>query len=140
MAKSFKVMIVTPEQTAYEGDVISATIPGMAGYIGIWANHAPLVAAVVPGLVSLKIDAIGNAKYFSVGTGFLEISDNVVNLMTDTCELGDEVDVPRAEDALARARERLASIEADLDRERARLAVSRAQARLNANKHYQRFR
>ena len=45
MAKSFKVVIVTPDHTAYEGDAVSATIPGLAGYIGIWANHAPLVAA-----------------------------------------------------------------------------------------------
>ena len=34
MAKSFKVLIVTPEKTAYEGDAVSATIPGLAGYLG----------------------------------------------------------------------------------------------------------
>jgi len=135
MAKSFKVLIVTPDKTAFEGEAISAVIPGQAGYIGVWANHAALVAAVAPGLVTLKVDEVGSEKYFSVGVGFVEISDNVVNLMTDTCEVGDEVDVPRAEEALARARERLTSMEMDLDRERARLAVSRAQARIKANKH-----
>jgi len=135
MAKSFKVVIVTPDQTAFEGDAISATIPGLAGYIGVWANHAPLVGAVAPGLVERKIDEAGREKYFSVGTGFVEISDNVVNLMTDTCEAGEEIDVVRAEDALERARQRLASMEADLDRERARLAISRAQARIAANNH-----
>jgi len=135
MAKSFKVMIVTPDKTAYEGDAIAATIPGLAGYLGVWANHAPLVAAVAPGLVQLKINEAGSEKYFSVGTGFVEISDNVVNLMTDTCEIGEEVDVPRAEEALERARRRLTSMQMDLDRERARLSVSRAQARISANKH-----
>jgi len=135
MAKSFKVMIVTPDNTAFEGDAISATIPGAAGYIGVWANHAPLVAAVVPGLVSLKIDEAGSEKYLSVGAGFVEISDNVVNLMTDTCEMGEEIDVVRAEEALERARERLVSMERDLDRERARLSVSRAQARISAKRH-----
>ena len=135
MAKSFKVVIVTPDKTAYEGDAISATIPGLAGYIGVWANHAPLVGAVAPGLVGLKIDEAGSEKYFSVGTGFVEISDNVVNLMTDTCEIGEEIDVVRAEEALERARERLTSMQMDLDRERARMAVSRAQARISANKH-----
>ena len=49
MAKPFKVQIVTPDKTAYEGEAVSATIPGLAGYLGVWANHAPLVAAVVPG-------------------------------------------------------------------------------------------
>ncbi len=83
----------------------------------------------------MKIDEAGSEKYLSVGAGFVEISDNVVNLMTDTCEMGEEIDVVRAEEALERARQRLASVERDLDRERARLAVSRAQARISAKRH-----
>ncbi len=134
MAKSFKVMIVTPDKTAYEGDAVSATIPGLAGYLGIWANHAPLVGAVVPGMVTLRLDDAGNTKFLSVGTGFVEISDNVVNLMVETCELSDEIDVDRAKKALERARKRLAGMEKDLDRERARLAMARAEARIKANK------
>jgi F-type H+-transporting ATPase subunit epsilon len=135
MAKRFKVVIVTPDHTAFEGESISATIPGLGGYLGIWANHAPLVAAVAPGLVELKTDDLGSAKFFSVGMGFVEVSDNVVNLMVDTWEAGEEIDVKRAEEALARARQRLTSMSADLDRERARLAASRAKARLSAEKH-----
>ena len=134
MAKSFKVQIVTPDKTAYEGDAVSATIPGLAGYLGVWANHAPLVAAVVPGVVTLRLDEAGSMRYLAVGTGFVEISDNVVNLMTETCELASEIDVERAEESLARARQRLADMESDLDRERARLALSRAQARVSAAK------
>jgi F-type H+-transporting ATPase subunit epsilon len=134
MAKSFKVIIVTPDKTAYEGDAVSATIPGLAGYLGIWANHAPLVAAVVPGMVTLRLDDAGSMRYLSVGTGFVEISDNVVNLMTETCESSEEIDVERAEEALERARKRLTDMEKDLDRERARLALARAKARVDATK------
>jgi F-type H+-transporting ATPase subunit epsilon len=132
MAKSFKVMIVTPDKTAYEGDAVSATIPGLAGYLGIWADHAPLVGAVVPGMVTLRIDDAGNTKFLAVGTGFVEISENVVNLMTETCELSGEIDVDRAEKALERARKRLTDMEKDLDRERARLSGARAEARVKA--------
>ena len=134
MAKSFKVIIVTPDKTAYEGEAVSATIPGLVGYIGIWANHAPLVAAVIPGMVTLKLDDSGNTKFLAVGTGFVEISDNVVNLMTETCEASDEIDVDRAQKALERARKRLTDMEKDLDRERARLALARAEARVKATK------
>jgi F-type H+-transporting ATPase subunit epsilon len=134
MAKSFKVMIVTPDKTAYEGDAVSAIIPGLAGYLGVWANHAPLVGAVAPGVVFLRIDDAGSEKHFSVGTGFVEISDNVVNVMTDTCELASEIDKIRAQEALDRARGRLKSMETDLDRERARLSVSRAEARIKASR------
>lgn len=132
MAKSFKVVIVTPDRTAFEGEAVSATIPGSAGYLGVWANHAPLVAAVRPGLVTLRLDEAGNEQRLAVGGGFVEISDNVVNLMIDTCELAGEIDVARAQKALERARARLVGVEMDLDRERARLAQDRAQARLRA--------
>ena len=128
MAKSFKVVITTPDEEAWTGEAVSATIPGLAGYLGVWANHAPLVAALVPGIVTLRTDDMGNEQRLAVGAGFVEVSDNVVNVMTDTCELGQAIDVRRAEEALERARERLASMEADLDRERARLAKARAQA------------
>ena len=80
MAKSFKVMIVTPDKTAYEGDVVSATIPGLAGYLGIWANHAPLVAAVVPGVVTLRIDDAGSEQRLAVGGGFVEVSDTFARI------------------------------------------------------------
>ena len=132
MAKSFKVMIVTPDKTAYEGDAVSMTIPGLGGYLGVWADHAPLVGAVAPGMVTLRLDDAGNTKFLAVGTGFVEISDNVVNLMTETCEMSHEIDVDRAQKALERARRRLAGMEKDLDRERARLALARAEARLKA--------
>ncbi len=42
MAKSFKVSIVTAEQTLLETESVSLTVPSIAGYLGIWANHAPL--------------------------------------------------------------------------------------------------
>ena len=134
MAKSFKVVIVTPDHTAFEGDSVSAVIPGLAGYIGIWANHAPLVAATVPGVVTLRNDDLGNEQKLAVGAGFVEVSDNVVNLMVDTCEEAGEIDVERAKKALERARGRLNGMESELDRERARLAVSRAEARVRATK------
>lgn len=132
MAKSFKVVIVTPDHTAFEGESVSVTIPGLAGYLGIWANHAPLVAATIPGVVTLRKDDAGNELTFAVGTGFLEVSDNVVNLMVDTCEQSGEIDVDRAKKALERARTRLQKMEKDLDRERARMAAARAEARVRA--------
>lgn len=135
MARTFKVVIVTPDKTAYEGESVSAVIPGLAGYIGVWANHAPLVAAVAPGVVTLKHDDAGNELRMAVGTGFVEISDNVVNLMVETCETVGEIDVARAEKALERARGRLTDMQAEIDRERARMALARAEARLKAAKN-----
>jgi F-type H+-transporting ATPase subunit epsilon len=134
MAKSFTISIVTPEKIAFESEVVSVILPGSEGYLGIWANHAPLVSGVEPGIVTLKLDDAGTMKYLSVTNGFVEVSNNTVNLMVDSSEDAGEIDVARAQESLERARERLKSVETTIDRERAALAAERARARLRAAK------
>ena len=46
--KSLKVNIVTPEKIAWEAEAVSLTLPGSQGYLGVWANHGPLVTVLVP--------------------------------------------------------------------------------------------
>ncbi|MBA4378745.1 MAG: F0F1 ATP synthase subunit epsilon, partial [Gemmatimonas sp.] len=89
MANSFKVTITTAEQQLLETDSVSLTLPGIAGYLGIWANHAPLVTALVPGVVTLHhddSDAAGSTSHFAVSRGFVEVADNRVSVMVDSCE------------------------------------------------------
>lgn len=132
MAKSFMVNIITPERTVFEVEATSVVIPGSEGYLGIWANHAPLVTGVLPGVVTL-VQADGEKEvYLSVSGGFLEVSRNTVNIMCDTCETAGEIDIDRAKAAIARAKERLHSHDQAIDQERARKAVERAEARLHA--------
>ena len=132
MAKSFKVNIVTPEKTAFEAEAESVILPGSEGYLGIWANHAPLVTGILPGVVTIKEATSGRTRFMSVSGGFLEVSDNVVNIMSDSCEEAGEIDRDRAKVALERAKERLRSTGSEVDKERARLALERAQARIHA--------
>ncbi len=132
MAKSFKVIMVTPEKTAFEQDAVSVILPGSEGYLGIWANHAPLVTGLMPGVVEIKVDDAGNTKFMSVGGGFVEISNNMVNVMCDTCEESSEIDADRAKTALDRARALLKAHEDGTDLDRARMAVERAEARMRA--------
>ncbi len=134
MAKPFTISIVTPEKEAFASDVVSVILPGSEGYLGIWANHAPLVSGVEPGIVALKLNDAGAMKYLSVSSGFVEVSGNTVNLMVDSSEDAGEIDVARAQESLERARERLKSVETTIDRERAALAAERARARLRAAK------
>lgn len=131
MAKSFKVSIVTAEQTLLETDAVSLTVPGIAGYLGILADHAPLVTALVPGTLTLKESEGGPASVFAVSNGFLEVARNQVSVMVDSCEPAPDIDVTRAEQALERAKERLAHRdEGKVDVTRAEAALARAKARL----------
>jgi len=128
--KAFKVNIVTPEKVAWEAEAVSVILPGSDGYLGIWANHAPLVTGLLPGVISIKLDESGSARYLACSGGFLEVSHNEVNIMIDACEEADAIDVDRARAALERAKERLSSRDAEVDKERAMIARDRAEARL----------
>jgi F-type H+-transporting ATPase subunit epsilon len=130
--KSLKVNIVTPEKVAWEAEAVSVTIPGSEGYLGVWANHAPLVTGLQPGVLTIRIDDAGSTRYMACSGGFVEISANTVNIMTDSCEEAGEIDVDRARAALDRAKERLASGTGEVDVDRAMLARERAEARIEA--------
>ena len=130
--KSLKVNIVTPEKIAWEAEAVSVTLPGSDGYLGVWAHHAPLVTGLVPGAITIKLSDAGPTKLMACGGGFVEISANTVNIMSDTCEDAGEIDADRAKAALARAKDRIAQAAHDvaIDRDRAKLALERAEARL----------
>ena len=61
----------------------------------------------------------------------MEIKDNVITVVTPNCELPEEIDVERAKRAKARAEERLASKNAEIDFHRAELALQRSLLRLD---------
>jgi F-type H+-transporting ATPase subunit epsilon len=128
--KPFKVNIVTPEKVAWEAEAVSVILPGSLGYLGIWADHAPLVTGLEPGVVTIRLDESGTTRYMACSGGFVEVSRNTVNVMTDTCEEAGQIDGDRARAALARAKERLLSRDPEIDKERALLARQRAEARL----------
>ncbi len=135
MPKHFKVAIVTPEKTAFEAEAVSVNLPGSEGYLGVWADHAPLVTALVPGVVTVREHERGNAGdavFLAVSGGFVEIAHNEVIVLSDTCEHAGEIDLERARKARDRATARLRAPEPGIDIERARAAAERAEARLRA--------
>ncbi|HOX26805.1 MAG TPA: ATP synthase F1 subunit epsilon [Candidatus Krumholzibacteria bacterium] len=128
--KSFQVNIVTPERVVWAAGAVSVTLPGSEGYLGIWADHAPLVTIVVPGVITIKLDDTGRTQLLACSGGFAEISRNTVNVMTDSCEEAGQIDAARAKAAYERARERLRSADSTIDRESVLQAKERAEARL----------
>ena len=131
MPKTFKLMLATPEGWAARDDAESLTVPGVDGYLGILANHAPLMTAVGIGCLTYR-DSAGYDHIFAVTDGFLEVSKNVVTIIADTAELAENIDIGRAKSALERAKQRLeeASTNPDIDVERARAAYRRALNRI----------
>ncbi len=125
----YKLSVVTPEKVVYESDVTSIVAPGMVGYLGIMTNHAPIITALAPGKLKIT-DAEGKEINLVLTGGFLENSNNSCTILADAAEFAGEIDLDRAQDALNRARQRIANAAGEIDVGRAREAIERAKARI----------
>ena len=128
--KSFKLEIVTPERIVLTQDATSVVVPGSEGSLGILANHAPLMAELTVGEVKIR-DAEDREQRLAISGGFMEVASNTVRILADTAEKAEEIDIQRAEEALARARERLKAADSNIDLIRAETALKRALTRLH---------
>ena len=120
--------MVTAERLLFSGEVDSVVAPGTAGELGILPHHAPLLTTLRPG--ELRIMQGGQEQSIAVTGGFLEVLDNRVTILADAAEQADEIVLERAEEAMRRAEERIASRDADMDLEQALGALRRAQVRV----------
>ncbi|NUT40943.1 MAG: F0F1 ATP synthase subunit epsilon [Thermoactinospora sp.] len=128
MAK-LRVGVVSPEREIWSGEADMVIAKTVEGEIGILPRHAPVLGVLVEGGI-LKVKREGESDLVAaVHGGFISVADNEVSVLAEVAELGSEVDVAAARDALTRAQ---ASIEANQDDADAAIEVKRAQARLRA--------
>lgn len=102
--------LVSPERQLFSGDVDQVDLPGLEGDVGILADHAPLVTALRPGLVTIHHD--GAHEVMVVIGGFAEVSPTGLTILADRAAPRDSfdaaalaADVRRAEESLAAATE-----------------------------------
>ena len=122
------VEIITPDGPIFTADGVSLVVAHATdGEFGM-KNHLPLAASLVVDPVRIKLP--NDEIKVAVFGGFLEMQDNVVNIVAPLAELAETIDVARAQAAKKRAEERLANRTADIDVDRAKLALHRALVRL----------
>jgi F-type H+-transporting ATPase subunit epsilon len=126
---TFLLELVTPERVLLSERVRSVRAPGIEGSFGVLAGHAPFMTALTVGLIKVEHEN-GDLEYIATSGGFLEVNPQKVIILADTAERAEDIDIARAEAAVARAREQLAS-GAAVDYEEARKALARALNRLN---------
>lgn len=126
---SMLLEIITAERQVFGDDVDLVVAPGADGELGILPHHAPLMTMLQPGEILIRKD--GEDTFLVVTGGFMEVIGNKVTILADAAERSEEIDEARAQQAVERAQERVASQETDLEMERALGAMRRAQVRLN---------
>ena len=128
MSTTMTLDILTPERSVccVEAEIVIAR--ALDGELGILPNHAPLVVAL--DIAPLRYRKDGVEHFVAVASGFMEVKDNRVSILTPSAETESEIDFVRAESAKERAERRLAEHAPETDVRRAELALRRALMRL----------
>ena len=125
---ALQVELVSPERIVYEGEAVLVIARTTDGEIGFQAGHVPFVGNLVPSVVRIALEP-GGIQHIAVHSGFIEVSNDHVTLLSDVAELAQDIDVARATAAKDRAE---AAIRTDADNADAIGALGRAEARLLA--------
>lgn len=96
-----RVKLVTPERVLFEHTVEAVELPAKNGYFEVLYGHAPLVAELGAGDVTLHGTPEGTQRY-NVNWGFVEVLPERVTILATDALKPAEIDVPRAEEQLAR--------------------------------------
>ena len=129
MAEKFKLSIVTPDREFFNEEAEMVEFNTTEGEIGVYAGHAPLTVIVKPGILTVtQGETVRNA---ALHAGFVQILPDEVTILAEIIEWPEEIDQERAEAARQRAEERLAGRDANIDLDRAQVALMRAVTRIN---------
>jgi F-type H+-transporting ATPase subunit epsilon len=131
VAEFFEIEIATPQRLLAREKAIRAQIPAKDGYIGVLPDHAALLSEL--GIGAMTYTTPDDQRFsLAVQGGFLEIYNNVVRVLTDVAEKAQEIDVGAAEKDLKQAQEAMINPALGIDIASALIAVSHAQARIDA--------
>ena len=118
-----KVALVSAERSIWEGTAKSVVAKTPDGEIGILPGHSPVLALLLD--APLRIETTDGTKVLvAVHGGFFSVDSDQVNVIAETAELAEEIDVERAKAALERAKA-AANGEDDPEAQAARRAETR---------------
>lgn len=136
--------ILTPEKLLYTSQsVVSVTLPSEIAVLTIYNDHAPLVSHLIPGELLIE-EADGTHLSFVISTGVVIVKPgDRIELLVETAEKTEDIDVKRAEEAVRKAEklllekeiidsEEFAQIEAKMLKELARVNAGLERAKRHA--------
>tara|TARA_Y100001933_G_scaffold154311_1_gene152644 strand:- start:91 stop:495 length:405 start_codon:yes stop_codon:yes gene_type:complete len=132
---TISLKVLAPNKNVFEGEAEEVILPSTTGQLGVLPGHISLVTAIDIGVLRLR----SNSKWVSIALmgGFAEIESDEVTVLVNSAELGSQVNIKDAEEALNNANEelnKLSGTENSSDKIKATNEVSKAKARIQASK------
>lgn len=133
MAKTFRLVIITPFGRYLEGDAEFLQARNNKYSMGITAGHSPLISTISIGKIKIRVN--GQEYQYACGGGIIEVEKEKVTLILNSIERSDEIDINRAKAAKQRAEERLENKDDDIDIARAKASLMRAIVRIDVSEN-----
>ena len=80
----FRLQIVTSQTTVFDEPVTALTLPGEDGSFGMLAHHAPIVAVLKAGTMTIRRGF--HEEMARISGGFVEMSNNSATLLVEEIE------------------------------------------------------
>jgi F-type H+-transporting ATPase subunit epsilon len=109
---AFHFELVSPEKLVFSGDVESVIVPGTEGEFTVLENHAPLMAMLKPGIVTVEETAARKARLFVRG-GFADVSSGGLTILAERAIPVEELDAAKIDADIKDAEEDLNDAETD---------------------------
>lgn len=131
MADNIRLEVVTPEKIVASEEAQIVACPGSLGEFGVLIGHTPFLTTLKTGVIRYT-DADGNEKFVFVSGGFSEALPDKVTVLAESAERREDIDVERARTAMERAQKRLEEDRSkeDIDFIRAKASLERAITRI----------
>jgi F-type H+-transporting ATPase subunit epsilon len=130
---TFHFELVSPERLLYAGEVSQVDVPGEEGEFGVLAGHAPYIATLKPGL--LTIHANGEPRRIMVRGGLAEIGPTGLTVLAEQAVPVAEIDAATIEQAIKDCEEDITDAENDMSRDKARARLEQLRTLKSALGH-----
>ena len=131
MAENIRLEVVTPDKAVVSEEAQIVMAPGSLGEFGVLVGHTPFLTTLKTGALKYK-DQSGRERFVFVSSGFAEALPDRVTVLAESAERRKDIDIERAKAAMERAEKRLQAQarEKDIDFLRAKGALLRAISRI----------
>ena len=129
MAENIRLEVVTPEKAVVSESVQIVMAPGTLGEFGVLPGHTPFLTTLKTGALKYK-DENGRERFVFISSGFAEALPDRVTVLAESAERRKDIDLERARSAMDRAEKRIQSGDRDIDYVRAKAALLRAIQRI----------
>jgi F-type H+-transporting ATPase subunit epsilon len=115
---TFHFELVSPERLMFSGEVTQVDVPGEEGDFGVLAGHAPFIATIRPGVLTIHPDSAAPMMIVVRG-GFAEVSPNGLTVLAQEVTPVDELDPAAIDQAIKDAEEDIADAKDEGARDKA---------------------